>query len=148
MYLTIIIYNYVQIIQIMGWKVFRQHAFMALPAHSGLCQTCRSSAVLKAPCSTHIENYFHFLQMKEEKKIEWRFMDHNVIIYENFDLPVKCMYFKTELLTTSNIIPICSQAYKILLIDMSFKGSQRIWFINIPKFELTVCWSASKKYMS
>lgn len=50
-------------------------------------------------------------------------MDHNVIIYENFDLPVKCMYFKTELLTTSNIIPICSQAYKILLIDMSFKGS-------------------------
>lgn len=50
-------------------------------------------------------------------------MGHKVIIYENFDLPAKCMYFKRELLTTSNVIPICSQAYKILLIDMSFKGS-------------------------
>lgn len=67
MYLTFIIYNYVQIIQIMGWKVFRQHAFTTLPAHSALCQTCRSSAVLKAPCSTHIGNCFHFLQIKEEK---------------------------------------------------------------------------------
>lgn len=105
--LTIIIYNYYTD-TCNGFKSFRQHAFMALPAHSALCQTYRSSAVLKAPCSTHTGNCFHFLQMKEEK-IEWRFIRHKLIIYEKFDLPVKFIYL-TELtvLTTSNIIPICS----------------------------------------
>lgn len=44
-----------------GLKSFHRYAFMTLPAHSVLCQTCTSSAVLKAPCSTHIGNCFHFL---------------------------------------------------------------------------------------
>lgn len=35
-------------------------------------------------------------------------MGYKVIIYENFDLLVKCMYFKIELFIISNIIFICS----------------------------------------
>lgn len=43
------------------------------------------------------------------------------------------------ILTTGNIVSIGSQAYKVLLVDVSLEGAQAVRFVDVPKLQLTVC---------
>lgn len=42
-------------------------------------------------------------------------------------------------LTTGNIVSIGSQAYKVLLVDVTLEGAEAVRFVHVPQLQLTVC---------
>lgn len=42
-------------------------------------------------------------------------------------------------LTTGNVVSVGSQTNKVLLVDVTLKGAQAVWFVDVPQLQLTVC---------